>query len=289
MSRITPPLELPVPRNATALMQQLQLLVGKNKHRFWCGGVIDSHKLPAFVEKMASRYPITRNKRQRDYDMQRGRAVTHFIAFASDGKVHWWLLSRPGAGGLADPSSPDARVARDAMSADGHITFGDYVLMYATKTVLHKVDDKKTGKPKTILSDSSTWTWKMRSQVVREIRASITQCCKHIEYGAEGNDIRPGWGLRGLLWATRQRPQFAGVRNETIELHREALDSWAPQQTLWRSRHPDLVARFGERAGALLSMKELREVLPKFGRIVVYGPGSQVLRDLGADEGLRGH
>jgi hypothetical protein len=39
---------------------------------------------------------------------------------------------------------PDAHVARDAMHADGHITVGDYVLLYATKTFSSRAIERAT-------------------------------------------------------------------------------------------------------------------------------------------------
>lgn len=45
-------------------MQLLQRLVGREDHRYWCGGTIVADKVPRFLEKMAGRYPaILRNTR----------------------------------------------------------------------------------------------------------------------------------------------------------------------------------------------------------------------------------
>src|ERR1700754_920486 len=149
MTQDPTPLSLPVPRSATALMQHLQLLAGREGHRHWCGGVVDAQKFSGFVAKMASRYPICKTTRQRTYDRTRGRAVVHLVAQPIDGaRIVWWLLSDAGVGGLADCSMPDAHVAADAMSADGHIVFGDYVLLYATKREQRTVVDARTGRPK---------------------------------------------------------------------------------------------------------------------------------------------
>lgn len=61
---IRSPLDLLVPRNQTATMQLLQRLVGREDHRYWCGGTIVADKVPRFLEKMAGRYPaILRNTR----------------------------------------------------------------------------------------------------------------------------------------------------------------------------------------------------------------------------------
>lgn len=171
-------LDLPVPRNLTALLQHLQRLIGIEGHQQWCGGTIAVDKLPAFVRKMEQRYPIRRTTRERSYDRRRGRAVMHMIVYpldharcellrtsadtasspvdilaptqphdiardSADGTVAWWLVSSTGAGGLLDALMPDAHVSRDAMSATSHITFRDYVLLYASKRELRRVSTNR--------------------------------------------------------------------------------------------------------------------------------------------------
>jgi hypothetical protein len=265
------PLSLAVPRNQTALMQHLQLLAGREGHRIWCGGVIDRTKLAAFVAKMAVRYPITRNTRQRTYDRTRGIAVVHFVAYPLNDKVHWWLLSDEGKGGLSDPAREDTRVARNAMSAEGHITFGDYVLLYATKQEWREVECPKTKESRRFLRQTSTWTWKLRSEVVRELKRGIQCCCEQLEYGSEGGNGQKTWGLRGLLAAMRARPLFSGVRSQVLQLHREATDLWKPRQKLWRDRHPAYVMQYGQAAGALIPVRELlASRMPKMRRIRVF-------------------
>lgn len=281
MTTKTDPLELPVPRNRTALMQHLQLLVGREGHRIWCGGVIGREKLAAFVKKMAARYPITRNTRQRTYDRMLGIAVTHFVVFPVGNDVHWWLLSDGGAGGLADERSPDARVARDAMAAEGHITFGDYVLLYASKREWREVECAKTKKSKGFYKQTSTWTWKLRGEVTRELRRSVESCCELLEYGSEGGPGQKPWGLRGVLATMRARPLFSGVRTQVLALHREALQLWRPRQSIWCARHPALVERYGQRAGALVPTEELVATrMPKMRRIRVFDERPLRLREL---------
>ncbi|MBB5427477.1 hypothetical protein HDG40_005656 [Paraburkholderia sp. JPY158] len=278
------PMELHVPRNRTALMQQLQLLVGKGNHRRWCGGSIDSQKLPAFVEKMAARYPITRSTRGRVYDRKCGQAVVHFIAFPMGNKVAWWLLSDEGWGGLADGQSPDAHVARDAMAAEGHITFGDYVLLYATKQEPKEVTGTNGAKPRRFLGTTSTWTWKLRTEIVRELRAGIERCCERLEYGADGGAGRKPWGVRGMLSSLRERPQFSGIRSQVLALHKEAEELWKVRRPLWCARHPTLVQQYRDTAGALIPVDEiLKTRLPKMRRLSVYGDEPATLRRLAFD------
>jgi hypothetical protein len=74
-------LELRVPRNLTALLQQLQRLVGLEDHRYWCGGIVPVVKLATFTHKMEQRYPLLRNTRERTYDRHQGRAVVHMILY----------------------------------------------------------------------------------------------------------------------------------------------------------------------------------------------------------------
>jgi|SRR5689334_22755265 len=273
------PLTIAVPRNRTALMQLLQLLVGREKYLYWCGGVLERKKLTKFASKMAARYPILRNTRQRSYDRTRDLAVVQFVAFPNSNQVHWWLLSSAGAGGLADPGMPDASVSHNAMDADHHLTLGDYVLLYATKREPHTVTDRRSNRERVILKDTSTWTWKLRRDVMTEIRTSIDECCKRIDYGHEGSSSQNPWGLRGLLAAQRRRPLFAGVRNQVIDLHRYARDEWEPCRKVWIGRHSALAARFGQTAGALRPLNEvLTDYLPKMPRLPVYDEPRLTLR-----------
>jgi len=283
MSSTTDPLQIQVPRSLTALLQLLQLLVGREGHRRWCGGVVPREKLEGFVVKMSARYPVARNARGRAYDRKRGLAVVHLVCYPVDEGVAWWLLSSEGKGGLADPGAPDAHVARDAMSAQHHIEFGDYVLLYATKRAPRRVLDKKAGKERTVASSLSTWTWKLRASVVKELKASIETECRTLQYG---EDVGKGWGLRGLLGRQRRRPLFSGVRNQVIELHRFARDSWARYRTTWLSQHARFIKRYGDKAGSLMPMNEMMSRhLPTMPRLKVYDDPPVRLVDLcGAPE-----
>ena len=272
---------LPVPRSATGLMQHLQLLVGREGHRWWCAGVVPRERLASFAFKMAERYPTTRSTRQRVQDRKLGRAVVHFVVFPDGDRVRWWLLSGTGRGGLADPASPDAKVSCDAMAAVSHITLGDYVLLYATKREPRELVDAKTGKVRRILKDLSTWTWKLRSEVVSEVRSGIQACCVGLEYGDEGGADRRAWGLRGLLTAQRSRPLFSGVRTQVLDFHRFARDAWAPCQLRWSAGHAALAARYGASAGALRTIDDVvHHHLPKMRRLPVYDKPPALLGDL---------
>lgn len=258
MTSTSSPLGIPSPRNLTALMQHLQLLVGREGHRRWCGGSVCREKFPAFLAKMSGRYPIHRNSRQRSYDRKIGRAVVHFVAFPQNDKVLWWLLSNEGVGGLADVRMEDARVARDAMASNGHIELGDYVLLYASKRELRVMADPTTGKNKEFSKNLSTWTWKIRGEVLREIRASITECCVTNAAGLDHAD--KSFGLFGQLAALRRRPLFSGVRRQVYELHMEANDL--------SLRQPGL------RASSELILASARS-MPKMRRIQVFANQEQ--------------
>jgi hypothetical protein len=231
-------------------MQHLQMLVGPAGHRHWCGGLIAAAKLPGFLSKMTDRYPsILRNPRQRSYDRARGRASVRLVVYPimsiprytavnrtvdiSQDMFVWWLVSTDGTGGLADPQAPDYHVARDAMSSEAHIEVADYVLAYVSKPVRRDLIDKRTGDRRSIWKSSSTWTWKLRASVKAEIRSAIIDCCSNLRPGREPAGDRPGYGLLGLLAAQRQRPQFSGVRNGVIELHRFARDTWLAHEPQW--------------------------------------------------------
>lgn len=252
--------------------------------------MIAAEKVPRFLEKMAHRYPaILRNTRERSYDRhRRARAAMHLIVCAPVGSdlhgplpvLQWWLLSDEGAGGLADPESPDAHVASHAMSASTHITAHDYVLLYATKRTPHAVTDHTTGRVRRIWADTSTWTWKIRGSVMTEIRASIDECCRSLQLGAETTEERAGWGLRGLLAAQRGRPLFSGVRNQVIDLHRGARELWCRYRTSWLAAHPQLLQEQGPIAGTLPSLKETIALLPTMRQLRVYETPRRTIRDL---------
>jgi hypothetical protein len=301
-------------------MQHLQRLVGVEQYRWWCGGSISLHKLPALLDKFSARYAIGRNTRQRSYDRSRGHAAMHLIVYPTThdtcdwahtksvpeevhkqahdsyitthtnevpvvqsncGELLWWLVSTEGAGGLADPESQDAHVARDAMAADTHLTFRDYVLLYATKKQPRTIRTTRSGHTIAVFKHVSTWTWQMRRPVISELRALVDRHCTRLEYGAESANGRVGWGLRGLLESQRQRPLFAGVRNQVYDLHRYAEYAWRDQRKSWREAHPELARRYGEHAGALRSLKSVvQEHLPKMTRHKVYGEVPLRISDL---------
>ncbi|RFP77250.1 hypothetical protein DY262_18000 [Hydrogenophaga borbori] len=284
-------LDLPVPRSQTALMQLLQLLVGRERYRYWCGGTVRKDKLAVFAEKMSKRYPLTRNARQRSYDRKRGLACVQLLVRPAVGdNVQWWLVSTSGKGGLADPVSPDAQVARHADSKAGHVVVDDYVLMYATKPLVpYKCKDGDSGvvgepqspergaaheKP----SQTSTWTWKLRGDAVTALQAAVEEECARLAFGTEGASA---WGLRGLLAAQRHRPLFSGVRNQVLELHRFARKQWARRRDSWLHLHPGMAERYGDAAGQLPSLKvTLTQQLPLMVRMKVYDAPPASLRSL---------
>ena len=270
-----------VPRNKTVLMQHLQLLVFR-RHYWWCSGTISASKLGGLVAKMAVRYPVTRTARGRAYDRTRGLAAMHFIAYPlANGLVAWWLLSDEGKGGLNDQSTPDAHVAKNAMAADGHITFTDYVLHYGHKKAPRHLPDKKTGKDKLVLKDVSTWTWKLSDVAFNETKASIEQAAVNFEYGAEGDAGGRPWGVLGILVCQRSRPLFSGVRTQVIDLHRHADSHWGRVKKKWQGQHSALRLVDRNRAGELRPLKEvMSQHLPKMVRIAVYGDDPKTIGDL---------
>lgn len=274
-------LQIKIPRNKTVLMQLLQLLVFR-RHHWWCSGIIDAAKLGGFVAKMAVRYPLTRTARGRAYDRTRGLAAMHLVAYPlANGLVAWWLLSDEGKGGLNDPAAPDVHVAKNAMAADGHITFSDYVLHYAHKKSPRKLPDKKTGKEKLVFKDVSTWTWKLSDTALNETKASIERAAASFEYGTEGrHGVRPS-GVLGILVFQRSRPLFSGVRNQVIDLHRHADSHWGRVKKKWQGQNSVQRVNDENRAGELRPLKEIvAHHLPKMVRIAVYGDSAKTIGDL---------
>lgn len=272
-------LDLPVPRSNTALMQHLQNLVGNADCRHWCGGEIRSERICKFLLRMEQRYPaLTRSPRTRSYQRSQGYAGMHVVLcpiippFASASadasglqRIHsalnpvppdswrWWILSSNGRGGLCDPASEDAKVAYDAMDAEHHIVFQDYVLLQRHKRVPVQIREPG-GTLRTIWRGTSTWTWILRSEILREIRAQITTCCKS------------GHGVGKVLALQRHRPLFSGVRTQVIEMHRYALDEA-------RRICPRL-------ADELTPMSELKaKHLPVMVRLPVYDAAPMRVRD----------
>lgn len=263
---------LRVPRNQTALMQHLQLLVLR-KHVWWCGGTVDATKLSSFAQKMATRYPVTRTIRGRSYDRLRGFAGVHLVVFPVDAnRVLWWLLSDEGRGGLGDLASPDAHIAKNAATNNGHISFSDYVLLYAHKKDARTIADPKTGKEKRIIKDMSTWTWKMTDTALNETKASLEAAVARLEYGREGGGSTAPCGVLGILACQRSRPLFAGVRNQVIGLHRYADSLWGRVKTRWQSARPADKLGMNTTSGDLPLLQDVMALrLPKMPRISVYG------------------
>jgi len=264
-------MDLRVPTSKTVLMQHLQTLVLRG-NSYWIGGVITPAKLPALANKMASRYPVTRDERGRTYDRSKGLAGAHFVAFPTvDGNIAWWVLTSDGKGGLADKkASPDAHVAQHAMRANGHIEFEDYVLLYAHKKDARSVIDAKTGREKQVIKDCSTWTWKMSSKAYGQVLAAIERDVAALNFGRD--DVGRLEGLRGTLAYQRRRPLFSGVRTQVLQLHREADSQWGLMRKAWLGRYTLLAAKYGDNAGRLRSLKEITSKhLPKMVRMKVFG------------------
>jgi len=272
-------LELRIPRSQTALMQLLQLDI-VNGYRWWCGGEIAAAKAIAFADKFSSRYPVLRSERGRAYDRKKGFATCHLVFYPlPNGKLAWWLMSTEGRGGLADPTAPDVNVARHAMAANGHITFGDYLLHYATKRERRKLVNAMTGKMVAFDKEVSTWTWKITDWAYNEVKSSIERAANGLQYGSEQEGTL--WGVLGILACQRSRPLFAGVRNQVVELHRYAATVWDRVRPKWRAQHGQLVANHGDCAGALRPVGEvLVNYLPKMRRLPVYGVPARTLSSL---------
>ena len=290
METLTDALSLKVAVSLTAHLQLLQVLVGRDGYRHWCGGRLPASKL-GLARKFAEAYPILRSDTGRAYDRTKGKACVRFLAFPDGDAIAWWLISTAGLGGLADPASPDFKVAKDALRADGHITCQGYVLHFAHKKEANRVKDKRTGKVKTVLKNTSTWTWRMTDETFNAARAFIDKLAEHLEYGDDGlpEGKRRVFGLRGYLLTQRRRPMLSGVRTQVIELHRYAHSAWGAVRNQWRGKNAWAVKRYGTFAGRLMPLNTvMHEHLPKLGRIRVYGDAPKTLADLarGAPEAV---
>ena len=262
-------LNLRVPTGKTVLLQHLQTLVLRG-NPYWIGGVVTISKLPALATKMAGRYPILRDERARAYDRSKGLASAHFVAYPTCDGIAWWVLTSEGRCGLADKKSADAHVAVHALTANGHIVFEDYVLLYAHKKDARTLIDAKTGKEKKVIKDLSTWTWKMTTSAYNQSLASIREEVKALNFGRDDGNVLDG--VRGALAFQRRRPLFSGVRSQVLQLHREAESEWGLVRKAWLGRYTILSARFGENAGRLRPLKEITsQHLPKMGRFKVFG------------------
>ncbi len=296
------PLNLPVPKSKTALMQHLQRLVSWGTD-YWVGGVISPQKFGPLVQKLAQRYPLTRGQRGREYDRQQGRAAVYLVAFPTGDRIAWWVLSGPGKGGLGDPASPDYKAAKRAGAKGEHIVFEDYTLLYATKKERRELVDKRTNETKSVLKDTSTWTWKMTSKALNEVRAELKSCADRLDFGWDDSGTRPPSGLRGALYYQRRRPLFSGVRTQVFELHREAEDLWGTARQRWLAKNgkavrhalvkqnPELgedsdgarkqLSERMDQAGKLTPAVVIAKTkLPTMKRMEVYGDAPKLLRDL---------
>lgn len=271
------------PTGKTTLMQHLQTLVIRGNN-WWVGGVCHPAKFERLAKKFSATYPLHRDERGRSYDRTLGKATVTLVFFPTDQGIAWWLLSSEGKGGLspnATAPGPDARIAKNARAQDGHITFEDYVLLYAHKKDARTVKDASTGREKQILKDMSTWTWKLNDRVVNEVRALMAREASMLAYGDEPRGDEPAYGLRGLLFYQRQRPLFSAVRTQVLQFHREARELWSPRRKRWLQIHSQLAARFGDRAGELMTMADLtKKHLPKMQRLKVFADEGRTLASL---------
>lgn len=297
-------------------MQHLQRLVGVEGNSYHIGGYCPLGKLGSFVDKMGDRYPIVRNARQRCYDRKLGRAAVHLIVYpdirthhqwsrttgvfslgdaqarnakiaealryeGSAARVAWWIVSSDGRGGLHDESMPNASEAHNAMRADEHVTYGDYVLMYANKKEPRTIVDARRGRTRSVLKDTSSWTWKMRGSVISELRAQVEECCMNLDLGSEPYDGRRGSGLLGFLHNQRSRPLFSGVRTQVLQLEKFARDEWATRVPLWRALNLKKVAEHRKHAGELPPISDLlTRCMPKMVRQSIYDEPPLRIRDL---------
>lgn len=304
-----------IPRSETTLMQHLLRLVGPGNHRYYICGACPLLRLIPFLEKMAARYPLTRNARGRSYDRQRGHAAMHLVVYPlipfdpqlqltsgvlsldargyntrivqhlhahiPTAKVAWWIVSSDGKNGLNDPSTPDHSNARDAMRSESHLVFGDYVLLYAHKQAPREIPTGKGEKStRTILEGTSTWTWKIRKPVLKEVLFAIKTHCADLDLGHESDSDSASTGLLGLLAAQRTRPLFSGVRNQVIEIEREARRVWRPYADRWRSRHRHSKGN-REKNGTLKSVNLVMEHdLPLMVQIPTYADPPLLIRDI---------
>ena len=273
-------LDLRIPRSKTALMQHLQNLLSGAECPQWCGGEIRNERIWKFLLRMEERYPaLTCSPRTRSYRRSHRYAAMHMVLWpvmspsatsSADApglqRIHaalnpvppdswqWWILSSDGRGGLCDPASEDARVAHNAIDAEHHMVYQDYVLLQRHKPVPVQIREPG-GALRTIWRGTSTWTWMLRSAVLRELKAEISMRC------------RAGHDLGKLLALQRNRPLFAGVRTQVIELHRYALDEA-------RRVCPRL-------ADELIPMRELKaKHLPAMVRLPVYDAPPMRIRDV---------
>lgn len=265
------------PGSQTTLLQHLQLLVLRG-NPYWIGGVIAPAKLQRLLGTMAERYPLTRNESARTYDRSKGLASAHLVVYPTPAGVAWWVLSSDGKGGLNDPKSRDHAVAKHALTREGHVTFGEYVLLYAHKKDARTLIDAHTGKEKQIIKDCSTWTWKLTDEAVRAMRANVRAEVAGLAYGSDDEGGRM-WGVKGYLAYQRRRPLFSGVRAQVLELHRYAADEWTPVRKKWLSGHANLAAKGW--TGELRPLKDITaNHLPKMGRFKVFPDLTRTVRSL---------
>ena len=271
------------PSGKTVLMQQLQTLVLRGNN-YWVGGVSHPDKILGLAYKFAKVYPLTRDERGRVYDRSLGKAGVHFLFYPTERGVVWWLLSGPGKGGLDARSKepgPDAIQAGNARAKGGHISFEDYVLLFAHKRDARTIQDARTGKEKQVIKDASTWTWKLLDRAYGEVVALIRSEAFALNYGNEPIAGKPADGLRGALYYQRQRPLFGGVRAQVLQCHREARDAWTPRRKRWLQIHTRFAEQYGDRAGQLMTLAELtKKHLPKMRRFRVFGDPTRTLSSL---------
>ena len=92
----------------------------------------------------------------------------------------------------------------------------------------------KTGRPKTVYKNMSTWTWKLNDKAFNELKASIEVAAKNLDFGEEGSAYQRPRGMLGILECQRSRPLFSAVRTQVIALHSHASDDWGRVKKKWQ-------------------------------------------------------
>jgi len=178
-------------------------------------GVVSAHKFPALVKKFCEEYEVDISPAARQHRKRTKRCSTRLIAAEIPGeKIRFVLLvTEHGSGTVKEKEMlVSARKKR--------LRWGDYVLMYKTRTRRH--------------GGGSRWTWCMTKEVERDNANYLHALAQS---AAKKNDVAR---LRSFVDTLTRRPMHSGVRIQTQKMMRRAMSVWRKHSDKpWPSIRPD--------------------------------------------------
>lgn len=187
--------------SVTATMAALQRHVSRASF-FYVTGETDSSKILALAARFDERYRLVQTIGQRDHARRRGEGTFRFVIWPLTGKtsLRWWLLRTD-----ADHPFLGLEKWRDARQ---HRIVWPWLYELVRTPVPPRLRSKYRRRDGTHAINSQTWTWRIRRDELKALRASI-------RHWSQYNDDR----LPALVRSLHKGPGFRGVREDSLGLY----------------------------------------------------------------------